>query len=96
MAVKRVGPKDIINMNELYLVYKTKAEVARQTSFSASTVSKYIIQGYKTQLNNIKYEILEEKSVDTSIFLIPIWDDFITMSYTECIDMEFNRDEASF
>ena len=45
MATK-VTQEDKIRMNELYLKYKTYAEVARQTGFSASTVKKYIISDF--------------------------------------------------
>lgn len=44
---KRVTQEDIIQINELYIKLKTKAAVARETGFSASTVSKYIIPNYK-------------------------------------------------
>ena len=45
----KVTKEDIVNFNELYLKLKTYAAVARQTGFSASTVSKYIIKGYVPQ-----------------------------------------------
>lgn len=45
----KVQRDDIIKINELYLIYKNKAEVARQTGFSASTVSKYIIPNYVSE-----------------------------------------------
>ena len=48
MATK-VTQEDKIRMNELYLKYKTYAEVARQTGFSASTVKKYIISDFIPQ-----------------------------------------------
>ena len=48
MATK-VTQEDKIRMNELYLKYKTYAEVARQTGFSASTVKKYIISNFIPQ-----------------------------------------------
>lgn len=42
----RITEEDKININELYLKYKTYAEVARQTGFSPSTVKKYVIPNY--------------------------------------------------
>lgn len=45
----KVTQEDIINMNELYLKYKTYAEVARQTGFSPSTVKKYIVPNFVSQ-----------------------------------------------
>ena len=60
MATK-VTQEDKIRMNELYLKYKTYAEVARQTGFSASTVKKYIISDF------IPQEQLEIKKFDKII-----------------------------
>ena len=96
MAVKRVTPQDIVNINELYLIHKVKAEVARQTGFSASTVAKYIIPDYKAEPINTEYEKIEEKTVDVSIFLIPNWNDLIIISDEERADMESMRGEANF
>ncbi len=96
MAVKRVTPQDIININELYLIHKVKAEVARQTGFSASTVAKYIIPDYKAESINTEYEKIEEKSVDVSIFLIPNWNHLIVLSDEERADMESMRGEVNF
>ena len=44
--MKRVTPEDIIQINSLYYKYKNKAEVARITGWSASTVSKYVDKNY--------------------------------------------------
>lgn len=46
MAVKRVTSDDIVNFNNLYYKYHTFAQVARETGFSAATVSKYIDKNY--------------------------------------------------
>lgn len=42
----RVTQDDIKKFNELYYKYKTYAEVARQTGFSAGTISKYVDKNY--------------------------------------------------
>ncbi len=47
MAMKRVTADDIKLFNELYYKYKTFAAVARETGFTAATVSKYVDKGYK-------------------------------------------------
>lgn len=53
---KKVTTDDILKMNSLYFRYKTYAEVARQTGFSASTVSKYVDKNWKPiQIENIKH-----------------------------------------
>ena len=46
MATK-ITNEDILQINSLYFQYKTYAEVARQTGFSASTVKKYVIKDWK-------------------------------------------------
>jgi hypothetical protein len=43
----KVTNEDILRINELYYKHKVYAEVARQTGFSASTVKKYVISGWK-------------------------------------------------
>ena len=43
----KVTPADITRFNELYYQYKNKAKIARETGFSASTVSKYIDPNWK-------------------------------------------------
>lgn len=43
----KVTNEDILRINELYYKHKVYAEVARQTGFSASTVKKYVIPGWK-------------------------------------------------
>ena len=43
----KVTNEDILRINELYYKYKTYAEVARQTGFSASTVKKYVKPGWE-------------------------------------------------
>jgi hypothetical protein len=43
---RKVTTDDIKQFNELYYKYKSYAEVARQTGWSASTVSKYIDKSY--------------------------------------------------
>ena len=45
--MKRVTNEDIIQINSLYYKYKNKAEVARITGWSSSTVSKYIDKNFK-------------------------------------------------
>lgn len=52
----KVTTDDILRFNELYYKYHTYAEVARQTGFSASTVSKYVDKNWKpVQTENIKH-----------------------------------------
>lgn len=43
---RRVSVDDIRQMNEIYYKCKSYAETARQTSWSASTVAKYVDKNY--------------------------------------------------
>lgn len=43
---RKVTTDDIKQFNELYYKYKSYVEVARQTGWSASTVSKYVDKSY--------------------------------------------------
>lgn len=67
---RKVTQEDIIQMNELYLTLKTYAAVARETGFSASTVSKYIQKDYvpKAQIEIKKYDGTKMPSPDLAIF----------------------------
>lgn len=44
---RKVTIEDIKQFNELYYKYKSYAEVARQTGWSSSTVSKYVDKNYQ-------------------------------------------------
>ena len=46
---KRVTEQDIIDMNEAYLLCGTYSGVAKALGWSASTVKKYIIEGYQSK-----------------------------------------------
>ena len=43
----KVTNEDVLRINEIYYKTKVYAETARQTGFSASTVKKYVIPGWK-------------------------------------------------
>ena len=47
--MKRVGPDDIIKINEAYLACGTYSGAAAATGWSASTVRKYVISDYKSE-----------------------------------------------
>lgn len=69
---KKVTTDDILKMNELYYKYHTYAQVARETGFSASTVSKYVDKNWKPiQTENIKH------------FTIPMLPEFNTYKFKD-------------
>lgn len=94
MAIKRVTDKDVLNINTLFLQYKNKAEVARQTGFSASTVAKYIIPNFSISEVQIESQKLEEPEIDLSIFRIDNWDQLTLLTIDENIAMKELRKEA--
>lgn len=51
----RVTQEDIIRINEIYYRLKTYAATAREVGFAASTVKKYVIDGYVPQAQ-IRYD----------------------------------------
>lgn len=57
----KVTNEDILRINELYYKYKTYAEVARQTGFSASTVKKYVIKNWTPVIteNIIRFDMAQ-------------------------------------
>lgn len=72
---RRVTEEDKLIFNELYIKYGSYAEVARQTGWSASTVSKYIVPNFqpKEKLVIRKFDInLDSRPLDQSpLFQLP-------------------------
>ena len=66
----KVTSDDILRINEIYYKTKVYAETARQTGFSASTVKKYVIPGWKlvSAENIIKFELKQIPEFDGSVF----------------------------
>lgn len=94
MATK-ITDADKININELYLKYKTYAEVARQTGFAASTVKKYVIPNY-ISMNDLKIEKFD-KEIPTTYPELPKnqgeWVQLLTLSKEEWKGIEELRKE---
>lgn len=71
---KRVTNEDIKLFNEIYYKTKSYAETARQTGWSAGTVSKYVDKNYTpaapTDIIRIDISILPTE-FNTDIFSIP-------------------------
>ena len=70
----KVTQKDIVHFNELYYRYKNKARVARETGFSASTVSRYIDPNWKP-INEeiIKHFLINYHRTRTSTTCRNLW-----------------------
>ena len=58
MARTVITKEKIKEINELFYILGVKAQVAREMGISASTVSKYIIEGY------VPEEMIERKEID--------------------------------
>lgn len=67
---RKVTDKDIIDMNEAYLLCKTYSGVATATGWSATTVKKYIIPGYTSQKVKVEYNITLPSIEDTIKLLL--------------------------
>ena len=81
---KRVTQEDIIRINELYIKLNNKAAVARETGFSPSTVSKYIIADYKPAAAIEKKKFTGElPEFDEMIFMIDDWTPLLEISDAE-------------
>ena len=50
---KKITDEQIIQINEEYLLDPVKSHVAKKVGVSASTVSKYLIEGYISQKERI-------------------------------------------
>lgn len=91
----RVTDLDKIRINELYLEYGTKAAVARELGFSASTVAKYIIPNYNPVKPSTEIKKRIEPFLNLEIFNITNWNHLLDLSDEEKEDMEILRKEVS-
>ena len=81
----RVTQEDIKKFNELYYKYKTYAEVARQTGFSAGTVSKYVDKNY-VPIDDTKKKVFDGEINDSNFDILTAadaWGPLLTLSEKE-------------
>ena len=81
----RVTQDDIKRFNELYYKYKTYAEVARQTGFSAGTVSKYVDKNY-VPADDTKKKVFDGEVNDSNFDILTAadaWGPLLTLSEEE-------------
>ena len=67
--MRRITDEDIIQINEAYLLCGTYSGAAKATGWSASTVKKYIISGYTSQIDAAAQE---------SMITLPDLDEVVT------------------
>jgi hypothetical protein len=85
----RVTQEDIKRFNELYYKYKTYAEVARQTGFSAGTVSKYVDKNY-VPIDDTKKKVFDGEINDSNFDILAAtdaWGSLLSLSPEELTDL---------
>lgn len=80
--MKRVGPDDIIKINEAYLACRTYSGAAAATGWSASTVKKYIISDYKSE-QKVEAVDIELPPIEEIAEKLPPWYDITCLTPEE-------------
>ena len=80
--MKRVGPDDIIKINEAYLACGTYSGAAAATGWSASTVKKYIISNYKSE-QKVEVVNIELPPIEEIAERLPPWYDITCLTPEE-------------
>ena len=80
--MKRVGPDDIIKINEAYLACGTYSGAAAATGWSASTVRKYVISDYKSE-QKVEVADIELPPIEEIAEKLPPWYDITCLTPEE-------------
>lgn len=80
--MKRVGPDDIIKINEAYLACGTYSGAAAATGWSASTVKKYVISDYKSE-QKVEAVDIELPPIEEIAEKLPPWYDITCLTPEE-------------
>ena len=80
--MKRVGPDDIIKINEAYLACGTYSGAAAATGWSASTVKKYVISDYKSE-QKVEAADIELPPIEEIVEKLPPWYDITCLTPEE-------------
>lgn len=80
--MKRVGPDDIIKINEAYLACGTYSGAAAATGWSASTVRKYVISDYKSE-QKVEAADIELPPIEEIAEKLPPWYDITCLTPEE-------------
>ena len=80
--MKRVGPDDIIKINEAYLACGTYSGAAAATGWSASTVKKYVISDYKSE-QKVEVVDIELPPIEEIAEKLPPWYDITCLTPEE-------------
>lgn len=88
----KVTQQDIMKINQIYFKCKNKAQTARETGFSASTVTKYINPNFNPNLTVIKEVIFNPPNLE--LFKQKDWSLMLELSEDEKIEIEKLRKEV--
>ena len=80
--MKRVGPDDIIKINEAYLACGTYSGAAAATGWSASTIKKYVISDYKSE-QKVEAVDIELPPIEEIAERLPPWYDITCLTPEE-------------
>ena len=80
--MKRVGPDDIIKINEAYLACGTYSGAAAATGWSASTIKKYVISDYKSE-QKVEVIDIELPPIEEIAERLPPWYDITCLTPEE-------------
>ena len=80
--MKRVGPDDIIKINEAYIACGTYSGAAAATGWSASTVRKYVISDYKSE-QKVEAADIELPPIEEIVEKLPPWYDITCLTPEE-------------
>lgn len=80
--MKRVGPDDIIKINEAYLACGTYSGAAAATGWSASTVRKYVTSDYKSE-QKVEAADIELPPIEEIAEKLPPWYDITCLTPEE-------------
>ena len=80
--MKRVGPDDIIKINEAYLACGIYSGAAAATGWSASTVRKYVISDYKSE-QKVEAADIELPPIEEIAEKLPPWYDITCLTPEE-------------
>ena len=86
--MKRVTQDDIIKLNEAYAACGTYTGAAAATGWSASTVRKYIIPGFKSE-QKFEVDSIELPPIEEIADRLPPWYDLTCLTPEEERELKF-------
>lgn len=88
----KVTAQDILKINKIYYECRNKAQTARETGFSASTVAKYINPNYSPNSLTVKEIVIQTPNLE--LFKQSNWNSLLLLSDFEKEEIEELRKEV--